>query len=211
MLDKLEGVSDLLPVLCRIRGGETILANQDVEELGALCEKLLRRTPRVVVEIGTARGGTLYLWTRICTPGAVVVSIDKPGEVGSVGPSTLALYRRFGRQRGVQVFTIRADSHSQRAHQRLQEILGDRKVDFLFIDGDHCYEGVKTDFYGYQSYMAPDGLVALHDVAASPTNPEIQVGRFWSEVLGQVPTAESLIAKPGRSPGIGVVYLVPGP
>jgi len=206
MLDRLERLSDLLPVLCRFRGRGTILANQDPQELGALCEELLERPPKVIVEIGTAKGGTLYLWTRISTPGSLVVSIDKPGETGSVGRTTLSLYRRFGRERGIQVCTIAGDSHSRKTHNRLQRILGDRKVDFLFIDGDHSYEGVKADFYGYQPYMAPHGMVALHDIAIATRDPQIQVGRFWSQIQDRK-TIQSLISRPGESPGIGLVFL----
>jgi cephalosporin hydroxylase len=207
MLDRLEDVSDLLPVLCRYRGRGTIVANQDPQELWALCEKLQEKPPRVVVEIGTAKGGTLYLWTRISAPGALIVSIDKPGEVGSVGRPTLSLYRRFGRERGIQIFTIAADSHCESAQRQLRRILGERKVDFLFIDGDHRYEGVKADFYGYQAYLGPHSIVALHDVAMPHTHPEIQVGRFWSEIQDQKLITQSLISRPGKTPGIGLTFL----
>jgi cephalosporin hydroxylase len=173
--------------------------------LGALCNKLLERPPKVIVEIGTAKGGTLYLWTRISTPCGLVVSIDKPGEIGSVGRTTLSLYRRFGRERGTQVFTIAGDSHAESTHRQLQRILGDRKVDFLFIDGDHSYEGVKADFYGYQPYMEPHGMVALHDIAVATRDPQIQVGRFWSQIHDQR-MIQSLISRPGESPGIGLVF-----
>ena len=30
--------------------------------------------------------------------------------------------------------------------QEVKRILGSEKVDFIFIDGDHMYEGVKRDF-----------------------------------------------------------------
>ena len=207
LLDKLMDVGELVPLLCGSRGRGTILANQDPQELLALSDKLLARPPKVVVEVGTAKGGTLYLWTRLAAPDALVVSIDKPGEVGSVGRTTRSLYRQFGRQRGVQVFTVAADSHSENAHRQLRHILGNRKVDFLFIDGDHRYEGVRADFYGYQFYLAPQSMVAMHDVGVPYTHPEIQVGRFWSEILDHRLITESLISQPGKSPGIGLVFV----
>ena len=207
LLDKRKDVSEVVPLLCRSRGRGTILANQDPQELSALSDKLLTKPPKVVVEVGTAKGGTLYLWTRLAAPDALVVSIDKPGEIGSVGWTTLSLYRRFGQERGVQVFTIAADSHSESAHQQLRRILGNRKVDFLFIDGDHRYEGVRADFYGYRSYLAPQSIVAMHDVGVPDTHPEIQVGRFWSEILDHKLTTRTLISQPGRTPGIGVVFI----
>jgi hypothetical protein len=68
MLDEIQTLPDLVPSLCRYRGRGTILANQDPQELAGLCGRLLRKPPKVVVEIGTAKGGTLYLWTRLAAP-----------------------------------------------------------------------------------------------------------------------------------------------
>jgi predicted O-methyltransferase YrrM len=37
-------------------------------------------------------------------------------------------------------------------------------VDFLFIDGDHRYEGVLADWRDYAPLVRPGGLVAFHDI-----------------------------------------------
>ncbi len=34
-------------------------------------------------------------------------------------------------------------------------------VDFLFIDGDHLYDGVKIDFELYKKLVRPGGLIAF--------------------------------------------------
>jgi hypothetical protein len=39
----------------------------------------------------------------------------------------------------------------------------DIKIDFLFIDGDHSYEGVKTDFELYSKIISDNGTIVLHD------------------------------------------------
>lgn len=39
----------------------------------------------------------------------------------------------------------------------------DIKIDFLFIDGDHSYEGVKSDFELYSKILTPSGIIMLHD------------------------------------------------
>jgi len=41
--------------------------------------------------------------------------------------------------------------------------LQDIKIDLLFIDGDHSYEGVKLDFELYSKLLAPKGVIILHD------------------------------------------------
>lgn len=35
--------------------------------------------------------------------------------------------------------------------------------DFIFIDADHKYESVKTDFFNAIKYLKPQGLLCLHD------------------------------------------------
>ena len=37
------------------------------------------------------------------------------------------------------------------------------KIDFLFIDGDHSYEGVKKDWELYKPIMQKDSIVVFHD------------------------------------------------
>lgn len=37
------------------------------------------------------------------------------------------------------------------------------QIDFLFIDGDHSYEGVKTDFDLYSQILSENGIIVIHD------------------------------------------------
>ncbi len=39
----------------------------------------------------------------------------------------------------------------------------DIKIDFLFIDGDHSYEGVKKDFELYSTILSDNGIIVIHD------------------------------------------------
>ena len=43
----------------------------------------------------------------------------------------------------------------------------DIKIDVLFIDGDHSYEGVKTDFELYSKIMSDNGIIIIHDTDAN--------------------------------------------
>ena len=36
-------------------------------------------------------------------------------------------------------------------------------IDYLHIDGDHSYEGVKKDFELYSTIMNPNGIISIHD------------------------------------------------
>ena len=39
----------------------------------------------------------------------------------------------------------------------------DIKIDYLHIDGDHSYEGVKKDFELYSTIMSENGIITIHD------------------------------------------------
>lgn len=43
----------------------------------------------------------------------------------------------------------------------------DIKIDFLFIDGDHTYEGVKKDFELYSTILNDNGIIVIHDTDES--------------------------------------------
>ena len=40
----------------------------------------------------------------------------------------------------------------------------DKKIDFLFIDGDHSYEGVKADVDAWFPKLKSGGIIVMHDI-----------------------------------------------
>ena len=55
-------------------------------------------------------------------------------------------------------------------------------MDFLFIDGDHSYDGVKKDFEMYSPLLAPGGMIAFHDIVDGPEASVGGVPKFWREL-----------------------------
>jgi len=43
-----------------------------------------------------------------------------------------------------------------------------KRGDFLFIDGDHTYEGVEGDFEMYSPLVRRGGIIAFHDIVPGP-------------------------------------------
>ncbi|MCS7366302.1 MAG: class I SAM-dependent methyltransferase [archaeon YNP-WB-062] len=55
-------------------------------------------------------------------------------------------------------------------------------MDFLFIDGDHTYEGVKKDFEMYSPLVRGGGIIAFHDIVQHPPETGCEVSGFWNEI-----------------------------
>lgn len=186
-------------------------AMQKLRELAPLIALVRRRSPRVVVEIGTAHGGTLYAWCRVAARDATIVSIDLPGGPfgGPDPPADLAMLRHYGRPEQ-ELHFLRDDSHDVVTRDRLEGILRGRKVDFLMIDGDHTYDGVKQDFEMYSPLVGAGNPIAFHDVLPHPTVPSCEVDRLWKEVKSGYRHVEFIDRAPGTGQaqygGIGVLY-----
>jgi predicted O-methyltransferase YrrM len=175
-------------------------ANQKLVEFAALIHLLSERQLDAVVEIGTAHGGTYWAWCRLATPAAHLVSIDFPEN-----DEWTARVRSYPRPTQTQTL-IRADSHDPQTVRSLDGLKA--SVDFLFIDGDHSYDGVRADFENYAPLVRPGGLIAFHDVD-STNNPTSEVDRLWTqlrnlydvrEIIDEVNEEQS-----GRY-GIGVLF-----
>lgn len=188
----------------------SIAANQKPAEILWLLDLTLRERPQVVLEIGTQYGGTLFLFSRVAAPDALLVSVDISKMVGRLGRlSPHALVRQSFARNGQRLKLVDdVDSHAEETVTVVREALEQRPVDFLFIDGDHAYESVKRDFELYSPLVRPGGLVAFHDVSDHSNDDTEGVRRFWAELRATGRT-EECVTKDG-TPGYGIgVYRVP--
>jgi predicted O-methyltransferase YrrM len=184
-------------------------------EFGKLLEEVQSACPKTMLEIGTAKGGSLLAFAQLCTPDAHIVSVDLPGGPfgGGYPLWKVPLYKAFA-QSGQRLDLVRGDSHSASTFAHVETLLGGRKLDFLFIDGDHSYEGVRSDFETYKSLMRPGGIIALHDIVApDPDRPPLKgnhsgdVYRFWAELTAERP-GQTLVDPAGHGCfGIGLIHV----
>jgi predicted O-methyltransferase YrrM len=189
---------------------KSIRPMQSQFEIGELYQAVRERRPKVVLEIGTCHGGTLYLWCQAADPNATIISIDLPeGDFGGGYPDCRAQFYQSFATGAQAIHLLRADSHSTGTSGQIQKLLAGRTIDFLFIDGDHSYAGVKQDFELYSQLLSKDGLIALHDIAPRPDEPRIEVWKFWRELKQRVPEAKEWLdpTPNGRCIGIGLLPL----
>jgi predicted O-methyltransferase YrrM len=173
------------------------------EELVKLVEDVRELRHATILEIGTSMGGTLYLWTRLAQSDALIISADLPGGKfgGGYSPLRTPIYRRFARDRQ-KLHLMRANSHEASTLAEIRRLLNGRDIDFLFIDGDHTYEGVKQDWEMYSPLVRPGGLIAFHDVAGNYD--DTQVKRHWDEIKAGYVHREYMVHPRGFY-GLGVL------
>lgn len=154
------------------------------EEILGLVTEIHNINPTVVMEIGTANGGTLFLATRVAKPDATIISLDLPdGKFGGGYPEWKIPYYSSFALSGQKLHLLRADSHAASSLENVKKILNGREIDYLFIDGDHTYEGVKQDFEMYSPFVRKGGLIAFHDIVIHPGSTD--VATLWHELKHQ--------------------------
>jgi len=184
---------------------ELITPWQFREELSQLLKFFSWKKPKYVLEIGTANGGTLFAHCRLAPEDAVIISIDLPsGKFGGGYPAwKLPIYKSFAKSEQ-NLFLLRADSHNAATFEEVKKILNGNKLDYLFIDGDHTYEGVKQDFEMYRALANERAVYIFHDIVSHPGS-SCKVDQFWNEIKVGRNHKEFIKDKNQKVFGIGVL------
>ena len=177
------------------------------DEISRFLKYLDAKNIKTVVEIGTYLGGTLYLWSRLPSSPNTIIACDwGPGENWSFTELRQEIYRDICSRFGANVYCCDGNSSSSEVINEIKSLLGGKTIDFLFIDGDHSYEGVKHDFYNYKGLVGAGGIIAMHDIFDRKECPHIEVGKFWREIKDSYETIE-FISETEVKVGIGVIEI----
>jgi predicted O-methyltransferase YrrM len=123
------------------------------------------------------------------------------------------LLRRLARTQ-LAIHLITGDSRSTPVLEAVQRAIPGQGLDVLFIDGDHSYSGVRSDYLNYRKLVRDGGVVAFHDIVPDHTT---RFGRrtdswtgdvplFWSRLQPIVQTCEFVTSPDQDGFGIGVVF-----
>lgn len=96
---------------------------------------------------------------------------------------------------------IAGDSRDPETRKKLETLLAGRPIDLLFIDGDHTYEVVKSDYEVYAPLTKH--IVAIHDIR-TPSTPN-GVKRFWDELTANEKMNTMMEIRNYGRPGIGLI------
>ena len=139
------------------------------------------------MEIGTDQGGTFLCWSRVSDPKGLQISVD--WAHGPWGKNSFDIQARNNKlsSLGSNVHILDGDSHAESMYNSVKSIIGDKKLDFLFIDGDHSHLGVKLDYHMYKEFVKPGGWIGFHDIKDTENhhNQGCYVDIFWNELPGE--------------------------
>lgn len=149
-----------------------------------------------VLEVGCDTGGTLLaLAERV--RGAQCVGVTLHGAAFST--------RRPMVEMPASVTIIEGDSRRPATYALALEV-HPRPFDLVFIDADHSYDGVRSDFNVWAQRARRGGLVAFHDICPHDPTTGCEVERFWHEVSERWSgPVESFADEPFTWGGVGLL------
>ena len=142
------------------------------------------------IEIGSAMGGSFHCWGSIIKDG-IKISVDLPlVDTGTTWPEFVKNkaeefsglnsegvdYRlKIWNEHLTDVVQILGDSRMPETVSKVEESLNGKQVDFLFIDGDHSYQAIKSDYLKYKDFVRKGGYIGFHDIIG-------HYGQYWAEL-----------------------------
>lgn len=125
--------------------------------------------PQLIIEIGVQTGvATAHM--AMAAPKADVIGID-PNPVW---------YKDIIKTNCPNVIFIQG--YSQNFDHRALDIKS-YKIDLAFIDGEHTYEQVKSDYYQLLPHVRKGGVIIIDDIRLpDELEPENRMSEFWDEI-----------------------------
>lgn len=156
------------------------------------------------LEVGVGRGDSFHEIVSQMPLGSRALAIDLPEQAWGLNDSQIMLQHAVIdlNREGYRTEFIFADS---KWPEVIRDVEAAAPFDLVFIDGDHTYDGVKSDF---ENYGKLGKYVAFHDIVDSMepnlVNEVIEVPLFWQELKQKYRYEEFIVE--GSNMGIGLIY-----
>jgi cephalosporin hydroxylase len=191
--------SDLTGIVDFALGNYALECLQHRAELLEFSRMVSDLRPRALLEIGTFRGGTLFVFSKLAAEDATIISLDYWRYTPVYSP----VFHSFCRK-SQKLHVVRGDSRDPAHFSRIKSHLPNGTLDLLFIDGNHAYEMVKSDFELYSPLVRPGGMIAFHDIITR--HPGCNVPQFWTEIKDRHRHLEIVEDRKRDWGGIGVLF-----
>lgn len=158
---------------------------QVYDEIYRAIEFLSNKDISTFLEIGTNQGGSFACWILTCKP-ELGISIDIPNGVFGTNDFNEQERNEILSKFDCETHFISRNSQDPLNLVDVERILNGRKIDFLFIDGDHTEDGVTRDFFLYKHLVSNGGWIGFHDIKKTDFHHSVNcfVDFFWSKLEG---------------------------
>ena len=163
---------------------------QCLNELRKLFDLVRMKECDSLLEIGSMNGSSLLILGRAIHPGGRIVSIDLVRNESERRKRKDAIDKL--KNMGYAAKEITGDSHDPEVVKSVGVF------DFVFIDGDHTYDGVSADYKNYRGRK----ITGFHDIA----NGKQFVPQFWGEIISGNKRKYKMFVNPDMKYGIGAIY-----
>jgi cephalosporin hydroxylase len=192
---------------------ENELNSQNFQEFESLLKEYQKLNASRVIEIGSLYGWALQHFIHYSQQGSTVLAIDLPVR-NFVGPfdwrvekqekNYKEVWPQWAKTNKTKLFLIPDISQKQETLNKTKEIFNNKEIDFLFIDGDHTYNGVKQDYKMYGPLVRKGGIIAFHDIGL---NEEGGVYNLWNEIKSTKKEYKEFLFEKNNEKGIGLLYV----
>ena len=106
-------------------------------------------------------------------------------------------FGRFGLAKHIDLNVMTTEEYEKKNKKKV--------YDYVYLDGDHSYEGVKRDFDLFWPKLKVGGFVALHDIGSPDKDGNVYGTRkFWKELYKKHHVVMEFL----EDPGIGIVQKI---
>jgi predicted O-methyltransferase YrrM len=133
-----------------------------------------------IAEIGIWEGWTTRRVREVMSPDGTIFAIDPfaPGRLGVSYQKVIAAWEVARVSNGKVLWLYTTGVEAARDPRVVAA-----PFDFVFIDGDHTYEGLRADWVAWSPLIAPGGIVALHDSFAPEGHADGGSVHYSNEVI----------------------------
>lgn len=177
---------------------------QDVVEWMDFLDFIKNKNLKNLLTIGVNNGGGVYSMSRCISEYSKIINIDF--DIGNF--KNRKIRDRFFRNMvkpSQEIKSIDGYSEDFKVVDKLREFLNGEKIDIIFVDADHSYDGVKKDFDLYYPFLSNNGLMCFHDINTHLIDSLVSINLFWKEICDKFKTKE-ISCNEGNSLGIGIIF-----
>jgi predicted O-methyltransferase YrrM len=176
-----KGNKDINNFICEGIFNSTMFPLQRKKEMSLMLGMADNLQPRVVMEIGCDKGGSLYHWCRLPSVKRVI-AIEFRGT-----PYHEEFEKEFP---NIDFCFIHGSSYDERNVEIVKNFLGKDKIDAAFLDGDKLW--FFEDYSFYRPMMKDGGFMFLHDINGEPPQEAFQKISDIEDTLRIIDTTEAL-------------------